>query len=148
MRPSAAEQWLNARLSPEEQRVLQRQGYVAPERLPSGRTAFKLRYRDADCRQRAVYIGVDQRLANLIAGHLAALQESRRAKSECRRLMAESTRALRAQRAALSPLLAQYGYTYHGFALRRSRRANAYVSRSPDAGPTGPPSAHHRRLAQ
>ena len=61
--PSAAAQWLDAHVGVADLDCLARQGSVAWTALPSGAVAYKLRYRDAEGRQRVRYLGVNETLA-------------------------------------------------------------------------------------
>ncbi len=126
-----AADWLDQRLTPDDQRLLARQGYVAAERLPSGRVIYKLRLRDAERRQRVLYIGSDARLAGALEQLLEERQAQRRVKAELRRAMAAALEAQRQARAALAPQLAAHGYRFHGFHVRRTRGCASALSQPP-----------------
>jgi hypothetical protein len=126
-----ADDWLDKRLTTDDQRLLARQGYVAAERLPSGRLIYKLRFRDASRRQRVLYVGGDARLAGALEQLLGERQAQRRVKAELRRAMAAALAAQRQARAALAPQLAAHGYRFHGFHVRRTRGCASAVPQSP-----------------
>ncbi len=128
-----ARDWLDKRLSSDQQRLLKRQGFVATGQLPSGQTVYKLRFRDEKRRQRVLYIGADQQLARAVAERLTELQAERVERAELRRSMARSLAAERAGRQLLATVLAQHGYCFHGFAIRRTRGASQIAS--PTASP-------------
>jgi hypothetical protein len=126
-----AQSWLDKRLAPEQQRLLRRQGFVTAEALPSGRQIYKLRYRDAERRQRVLYIGADAQLAQAVADRVAELQVERRRRAELRRAMAAALVAQRRDRRLLAPVLAEHGFHFHGFTLRRTRGAHQLTPEGP-----------------
>ena len=117
--------WIDlcARLGPDAVSALAVQGFVAAELRASGRTTFKLRWRQAG-RQWVVYLGSDPDLANKVRAELAAHQAARNARREFGRLLCRARRILARAKARMAPVLAGRGLFYHGYTarLRRPRR--------------------------
>ena len=123
-RKSAAEagdRWLSARLSPDEMLLLDRQGFVAFDRLRSGATRAKLRFRDRDGRQRVVYLGVNLALAEQVAAHLAVRQAATRRRRASKRLQRRARRLLRSIKPRLEGHVNSDQWHFHGRQLRRKR---------------------------
>jgi hypothetical protein len=129
-----AQNWLNERLTSDQQHLLSHQGFVAAEQLPSGRSIYKLRFRDAERRQRVLYIGAAPQLAQALADRLTELQAQRRGRAVLRQAMAAALAAQRQGRRQLAPVLAEHGYHFHGFSLRRTRCAPAPPHATGDPG--------------
>lgn len=135
----SGERWLSARLSPAEMDLLDRQGFVSRERLPSGAVCAKLRFRNGRRRQRVVYVGVEPRLAEQIAAHLAVRQAATRRRKACTRLRRRGRRLLQSVRPSLEPHLCSDEWHFHGRQLRRRRRCAA----EPLASPAPPTTSKH-----
>lgn len=89
--------------------------------LRGERRRFKLRFR-RNGQQRVRYLGVDERVAELVRRQLAELQKRRRNARLLRAAVRAARRALRESKRALEPELIARGYRYHGYAIRRRRR--------------------------
>jgi hypothetical protein len=105
--------------------LLSRQGIVRGERLPSGSTAFKLRYRDSVGRQRVLYIGLDASLAAELTAELVSRQANVRGRRALRRSIDAARRQMRLSLRSLRPILVEAGWHLHGSAIRRSRKSAA-----------------------
>ncbi|MBA4107582.1 MAG: hypothetical protein C0485_17740 [Pirellula sp.] len=115
-------QWLAARLPRTELRLLDRQGFVSRERLPSGTTCAKLRFRDGTGRQRVVYLGVGPVRAEQIAAYLAERQAQVRRRRALNQLRRRGRRLLRQVKPRLAPHIKASEWHFHGRQLRRKRR--------------------------
>lgn len=104
-------------LSAEELSSLARQGFIRSETRGS-KTIYRLRYR-VHGRQRARY--VSPRDAAALEGELASWQRQVRARRRLNELVALARKLLAQRRATLAPLLAEQGYHFHGYQIRRSR---------------------------
>ena len=113
--------WIDQRLSSEEQTLLTKTGFVSDDLLPSGNTAYKLRFRGRDRRQRVVYIGTNIRLAEAVRAEVKRLQSPLRQHRQRRALVAQARSALRAMKEGLEPAVASRGIHFHGYDLRRRR---------------------------
>jgi hypothetical protein len=129
-----AAKWLAAKLTPPDLAALARQGFVSEDRLPSGRSRFKLRFRTDDRKQRVLYIGVDAERAAAVRAELARRQGPTRRQRRLERLTREAVRVLRESKRVVEPLLAGTPWHFHGRAVRR-RRGVPIGSH----GPSGPP---------
>ncbi|MBA4107946.1 MAG: hypothetical protein C0485_19615 [Pirellula sp.] len=118
----AGRRWLSARLPCAEMLMLDRQGFVSYARLPSGARCAKLRFRQADGRQRVVYLGVDVALAAQVAAHLAERQAATRWRRSSKRLHRRGRRLLRSIKSRIATHLESDHWHFHGRQLRRKRR--------------------------
>ena len=91
IRRTAAE-WLELRLTPDDLVQLSHQGFVGSSVLPSGAKCFKLRFRNADGRQRVVYLGVDSSLARGVARELVRRQSAIRRRRHLNQLIRAARR--------------------------------------------------------
>src|SRR5688500_2321395 len=109
-------------LGPEHLAALKVNGSIAQERRGRRMIVYKLRYRLSGC-QRALYLGTDENLVNLIRGELKDLQASRRRGRELLRLEKKALALLRTSKQRLESQLIQAGFRFHGRAIRRPRKA-------------------------
>ncbi len=110
----------NLRLSSDDRAGLESQGFVAPERLPSGAVCYKLRFREAVTgRQRVRYIGTDAKVAADVAKELEELQRDRK---YLRQLTRQARDLLRTVRATLEPQMRVIGLRYPGSVQRCASR--------------------------
>ncbi len=113
---------LRFRISSEETEALARQGFVSAERRGPNCTVYKLRFRK-DGRQQVRYLGTSAESAAAVEQELQKLQQTIRQ----RRQMFELYEAMRKQLAdvkeTLRPLLLSEGFDFHGFSMRKTRRA-------------------------
>ena len=86
--------WIDQRLSSEEQTLLTKTGFVSDDLLPSGNTAYKLRFRGRDRRQRVVYIGTNTHLAEAVRAEVKRLQSPLRQHRQRRALVAQVKRVI------------------------------------------------------
>ena len=108
------------KLSADEIEELKSQGFVAEERR--GKTVyFKLRFR-LQGRQRVKYLGRDVAFVNMIRQELAVIQTPRRTLQHVERCGQHARTSLRQMKSELTPMLASYGYHFHGMAIRKTRR--------------------------
>lgn len=125
--------WLDQRLSTEEQALLAKCGFVSQERLPSGNVSYKLRFRGNDRRQRVVYIGTNEELAEAVRAEVKRLQSPLRKHRQRRALTANARSVLRVMKGRLEPVLASRGIHFHGYDLRcRRGESGPRSARSPD----------------
>ena len=113
---------------------MSRQGFVAEERLPSGSTCFKLRFRTEGGRQRVVYIGTDEQVARAIRDALTVMQAERRLERESGEAVREATRVMSSSMKTLAPLFANRGLVFHGRAIRRRRKHDGVFTEDPRNG--------------
>jgi hypothetical protein len=126
-----AREWLHGRIPESQLGDLKRQGFVSEERLPSGATCFKLRFREKCGRQRVVYIGTDPVAAAAIRNELTRLQTERRLKKESREAVREAKQILKRRMKALADHLAKRGFVFHGREIRCSRKRLAFYLEDP-----------------
>ena len=121
---SAPEPWaaLAARLGPDALAALALQGFVSAEPRPSGRTSYKLRWRQGG-RQRVRYLGSDAATAERVRAGLAALQAPRDNRRELARLLAGAAAGLARARDGLAAAVGGHGFHFHGYTLRQARQA-------------------------
>jgi hypothetical protein len=86
------------------------------------RTYFKLRFR-RDRQQVVRYVGCDPDHAAAVQQELDILQEERRKELELSRLTDAAKTVLRQSKRALAPVLAEEGFAFHGYEIRRRRRS-------------------------
>jgi hypothetical protein len=120
-RLESAAAWLAGRLAADDLAALERQGFVRGERLPSGASAFKLRFRK-EGRQRVVYLGVDAAFAAAVSAELQRRQAVMRRRRALARSVKAARRSLRESRRAVAALLVDAPWQFHGRAFRRVRR--------------------------
>ena len=124
--------WIDQRLSTEEQTLLAKTGFVSDDLLPSGNTAYKLRFRGRDRRQRVVYIGTNIRLAEAVRAEVKRRQSPLRKHRQRRALTAKARSELRVMKRRLEPVLASRGIHFHGYDLRcRRSESEPRSTRSP-----------------
>ena len=127
-----AAEWLEQRLSSEEQSILAKCGFVSDERLPSGNISYKLRFRGRTRRQRVVYIGTNIELGESIRAEVKRLQSPLRKHRQRRALTAKARSELRVMKRRLEPVLASRGIHFHGYDLRcRRSESEPRSTRSP-----------------
>lgn len=98
--------------------ALRRQGFVAV----GERGNCKLRFR-RERRQRTRYLGRDPAFIKQVREELADWQEAAHQTRNLQRWLRTASRALRAAKQTLAPLLATQRSYYHGLAIRRRRGA-------------------------
>jgi len=84
------------------------------------RTYFKLRFRRGG-RQCVRYVGHDPVQAAAVQRELDKLQEERKNELKLARLADTARRLLRDSKRTLAPLLAEEGFGFHGYEIRRHR---------------------------
>jgi hypothetical protein len=85
------------------------------------RTVFKLRFRDSHGRQIVRYIG-NADCAEVVRAELKQLQGPRHLQLELAAVSRKARSMIREAKASLQPVLAGYGYVFHGQAIRRPRQ--------------------------
>jgi hypothetical protein len=95
----------------------------------AARTYFKLRFRSGG-QQIVRYIG-DEHRAAAVANELADLQSETRLMRHLKSLTVSANQRLREGKKRLEPVLAAYGWAFHGLAIRRPRTRGAVVSGHP-----------------
>src|SRR4051794_8601141 len=105
-------------LTDEQLTLLPNQGFIAEE-WRHGRAVYRLHFRDATCRQRAVNI----RAADLpaVALELKELQWRRHLKRRLAELDRGRRQLARDRKVPLAPLVAERGLKFHGHAIRAPR---------------------------
>ena len=101
-----------------EQTLLANQGFIAQE-WRHGRAVYRLHYRDANRRQRAVNIPAADLPA--VELELNELQRSRRVKRRLAELDRRRRQLARDRKMLLAPLIAERGLKFHGHAIRAPR---------------------------
>lgn len=120
------------RLTSDDLAALRRQGFVTAE--PRGdRTYFKLRFR-RDRQQVVRYVGCDPDHAAAVQQELNILREERRKELELSRLTDAANTVLRQSKRALAPVLAEEGFAFHGYEIRRRRSPRAKSEKSAPYG--------------
>ncbi len=107
-------------LNIEQIELLATQGFIHEE-VRRGRRVFRLHYRDADRRQRAVNIPAAEVTA--IMSELSALQSFRQVKRRLVELDSRRRQLVRDRKEALAPLVAAEGFKFHGRTIRVPRCA-------------------------
>ncbi len=88
------------------------------------RTYFKLRFRRGGS-QSVRYIGPDAAQAAAVQRELDELQEERQKELKLARLTDTAKRMLRESKRVLAPVLAEEGFGFHGYEVRRHRLLRA-----------------------
>jgi hypothetical protein len=104
-------------LSDQELDALRRQGFISRE-MRGRKTVYRLRYR-VDGRVRVRYVRPED--AESVEAELALWQRRMRSRRRLRWLAVAARRELRQQKILRTPLLAERGYHFHGYAVRRCR---------------------------
>lgn len=107
-------------LSDGEIEALRRQGFVRADTRRSGARYWKLRFRFHD-RVVVRYIGKDDATANRIKEDLAELQRQHVTERKMCRLIRQARAVLREGRQVVAPIVARYGFHFHGSLVRKSR---------------------------
>ena len=121
--PQAVDPFVRLRLTTEDIAALARQGFVSEERR-RGRPYFKLRFR-REGKQQVRCIGRDPEVAEAIRDGLSVLRTQRRLESALRDAARRARRELREAKRKLEPALQKAGFSFHGQAVRRSRRSHS-----------------------
>ncbi len=120
------------RLTSDDLAALCRQGFVTAERRGNC-TYFKLRFR-RDRQQVVRYVGCDPDRAAAVQQELNILQDERKKELELSRLTDAAKRMLRQSKRALTPVLAEEGFAFHGYQIRRRRSSRAKSEKSAPHG--------------
>jgi hypothetical protein len=109
------------RLNQEDLEVLARQGFISCERPGNGRPPrYKLRFR-REGKQVVRYISSDTGQVERIRGELATLQRPHQVEQRLSVLTRQARRVLRQAKRQIEPALNEYGFGFHGLAVRRRR---------------------------
>jgi len=95
------------------------QGFLSTEDRGGKRPIVKLRYRVGG-RQVVKYVGTDPKVIRSVRDDLRRLQHDHRQDRDLRRLARVARALLRHAKRQLGPLLAAHGWTFHGYAIRKS----------------------------
>jgi hypothetical protein len=106
-------------LTKDELSALRTQGFVSEELRGRNCVCYRLRFRLN--RQRVVYLGTDDKLANHIREELLVLQRDHRILRQANALVREARKTIRKSKKELEPLLMKVGYHFHGNGIRKSR---------------------------
>jgi hypothetical protein len=108
------------RLSPADLAALSLRGTVRPEIGYRGFVIYKLRFR-VDGKQRVKYLGKDPDFAAAVEAELRELQFERNRRRYRRANRSAAIQSLRTFKRLVEPLLAEAGYHFHGYAIRRRK---------------------------
>jgi hypothetical protein len=95
---------------------------------------YRLAYREAS-RQRSLYLGRSEDLADAVRGLLGSLQQPLRNRQAVRRLKSLARASLRRVKAELGRVLAKSGFWLKGYEVRRKKPPLAAASSGPPAAP-------------
>jgi hypothetical protein len=105
--------------------ALRRNGYLQYDRrLADGSGYWRMRFRK-EGRLRTIYLGREPGVVAGVRRELSNLQAKRTAKRQQAQAVRQGREVLRRAKARLTPVLEQFGYHFHGIAIRKLRRSLA-----------------------